>query len=279
MRSRARSSACCARASASSSTSNDAGTGHTAAPRQRGRHGNARPLGRAFVHSQHHISHPRHHPSTASPRPQGEITMSATTTNTRLQQWVDEWAAILQPDRVHWCDGSAEEYEQLCQELVDGGTFTKLDEAKRPNSYWAHSDPGDVARVEDRTFICSERRGRRRPEQQLARPGRDARRDDRAVHRRHAGPHHVRGAVLHGPARLAHRPHRRAAHRLGLRGRQHAHHDPHGPGRARRARRRPVGAVRALGRRTAAAGRGRRARGRATPTTSTSSTSPRPARS
>ena len=84
--------------------------------------------------------------------------MSATTTNTRLQQWVDDWAAILQPDSVYWCDGSAEEYERLCTELVDGGTFTHLDEAKRPNSYWAHSDPGDVARVEDRTFICSERK-------------------------------------------------------------------------------------------------------------------------
>jgi len=84
--------------------------------------------------------------------------MSATTTNTRLQQWVAEWAAIMQPDSVYWCDGSADEYERLCQALVDAGTFTKLDEAKRPNSYWAHSDPGDVARVEDRTFICSEQR-------------------------------------------------------------------------------------------------------------------------
>ena len=81
--------------------------------------------------------------------------MSGTTTNQRLMQWVDDWAAILQPDDVYWCDGSAEEYEQLCRALVDSGTFTKLDEAKRPNSYWAHSDPGDVARVEDRTFICS----------------------------------------------------------------------------------------------------------------------------
>ena len=81
--------------------------------------------------------------------------MAATTSNTRLQQWVNDWAEILQPESVYWCDGSADEYEALCQSLVDAGTFTKLDEAKRPNSYWAHSDPGDVARVEDRTFICS----------------------------------------------------------------------------------------------------------------------------
>jgi phosphoenolpyruvate carboxykinase (GTP) len=81
--------------------------------------------------------------------------MSGTTSNQRLQEWVDEWVSIMQPADVYWCDGSADEYDRLCQALVDSGTFTKLDDAKRPNSYWAHSDPGDVARVEDRTFICS----------------------------------------------------------------------------------------------------------------------------
>ena len=81
--------------------------------------------------------------------------MPATTTNERLKAWVDEWAGVLEPDAIHWCDGSAEEYDRLAAELVAAGTFTRLDEAKRPNSYWAHSDPGDVARVEDRTFICS----------------------------------------------------------------------------------------------------------------------------
>ena len=82
-------------------------------------------------------------------------TSPPTTANRRLLDWVDEVAALCQPDQVEWCDGSEEEYDRLCQLLVDGGTFTRLDDAKRPNSYWATSDPGDVARVEDRTYICS----------------------------------------------------------------------------------------------------------------------------
>jgi phosphoenolpyruvate carboxykinase (GTP) len=79
------------------------------------------------------------------------------TKHERLVAWVEQVAELTTPDAIHWCDGSAQEYDALAQQLVDAGTFERLSEAKRPNSYLALSDPGDVARVEDRTFICSAR--------------------------------------------------------------------------------------------------------------------------
>lgn len=81
--------------------------------------------------------------------------MPGTTTNKSLLKWVDSWAKVLTPDSIHWCDGSQEEYDKFTTSMVEQGTLIRLNDAKRPNSFLARSDPGDVARVEDRTFICT----------------------------------------------------------------------------------------------------------------------------
>ncbi len=92
------------------------------------------------------------------------------TKNQALLRWVEETRALCQPDSVHWCDGSQQEYDGMIQRMLDGGTLRQLDPETRPNSYLAWSDPGDVARVEDRTFICSKTREEAGPTNHWADP-------------------------------------------------------------------------------------------------------------
>ena len=126
------------------------------------------------------------------------------TANRKVLTWVRQMAELCQPERIHWCDGSDAENQALCDLMVKSGTFIKLNAKKRPGCYLARSHPSDVARVEDRTFICSQTKDEAGPTNNWADPRRDEAKIARPVQGLHEGPDDVCHSVCHGTARLAH---------------------------------------------------------------------------
>ena len=127
----------------------------------------------------------------------------ALTSNIHLIKWVEKTARLTKPKNIHWVDGSQAENDKLLREMVNSGSLTKLNQKLWPGCYLARSDAGDVARVEDRTFICSLSKDNAGPTNNWENPYVMRRKLKEAFRRRHAGPHHVCAAFLHGPGGLA----------------------------------------------------------------------------
>ena len=158
--------------------------------------------------------------------------------NARLIAWVADMAALCKPDSIHWCDGSDEEYDRLCQKLVDGGHAAQARPAQAAQLLpgMVRSERRGAGRGPHLHLLAAQ--GRCRADQQLDGPPGDARHAGAALRRLHARTHDVCGAVLDGSAGLAHLARRHRAVRQPLRRRQHEDHDAHGQGRVRRAGRR-----------------------------------------
>ena len=202
------------------------------------------------------------------------------TEHKKLIAWVDEVAALTKPDRGRLVRRVGRGVRPALPATRGQRHLHPAVRGQAPEQLLGPLRPGRRGPGRGPHLHLLHQGGRRRAHQQLAGPRRDAGRADRPVRGVDGGTDHVRRPLLDGPARIVHRPHRRGDHRLGLRGRVHAHHDPHGRRRPRGARhRRRVRALPPLGGDAAARGDRPTCRGRATPTTSTSCTSPRPARS
>ena len=147
--------------------------------------------------------------------------------NQHLIRWVEKIAALTTPDAIHWVDGSKEEYDWLCDQMIQSGTFTKLNQQLWPGCFYAKSDPGDVARVEDRTFVCSLSKDNCRAHEQLGKSLRNAQEAEEPVHRLDERPDHVRPSFQHGADRLAFLANRRGTHGLALCRGEHAYHGSH----------------------------------------------------